>query len=492
MTNKRFKITNFAHIYEHQSWLENHNKNRFYTYQNINTDEDIEIVEDLMNDFRDDLSLFETMRDFLEYCSKAEFDRFMFWVKRLLTLQKYQPGFIKAQVRYLCQQIYGRDFLYMHLEEVDYIMTYLENIIHWSQQKKIKLALRDWIQILQVFYRFRYSHQRSIRFLIQSADRQNFQLAENEILKYVLENYELPEYFWKYLLKMSLSDQDIVIQLTHGEKIKNIQGLPIKVSNRDVHYFYEIPCDIDMEKDYIAHGILLAKLIRASNQPELLPEFYRRNRSLLMKNDWSVFDHQDYFVTLFVKICEVYTHTAQFQMIEYLDFYKTHVSNFRFNKYYRNISPAAVLRRIRQWHVNIFDGDVRDYNQYFWEGSGLKDLIIRHINHDYIFKEIKTGPDLVNESIEMHHCVATYVESCLSGEIHIWSVKKRVNNTFKSYITMEITQSRVSQARKKHNVGLSENDNFFVKTLENYYKSDSEKKKEKQAIQLSIEKSDSN
>ena len=57
---------------------------------------------------------------------------------------------------------------------------------------------------------------------------------------------------------------------------------------------------------------------------------------------------------------------------------------------------------------------------------------------------------------------------------------------------MELSQSRVTQARKKHNSELSEKENFFVQTLENYYKSDSEKKKEKQDIELSIEKSDSN
>lgn len=487
MTNKSLKISCCVHPSENQKWVEDYDKDQFYTYSNVNLVLDIEIIEDLMKDIRDDHSLFETMREFLEYCRKAEFDRLMLWVRRLLSLQKYNPDFIKVQIRYLCKQISGHDFLYMHLDEVDYILTYMENIIHWSRQKKIQMGLKNWIQLLRIFYRFRYSHQRSVRFLIQSTDGKYFQLAENEILKYVLEKYKLPEYLWKFLLKMSVSDQDIVIQLTHGEKIKNIQGLPVNVSNRDVHYFYKIPSDIDMEKDFIAHAILLAKLIRASNRPELLPEFYRRNRSLLMRNDWNVFEHQDYFVTLFVKICQVCTPTSQFRMIEYLDFFKVHVTNFQFNKFYRNISSDAVTRRIQDWHLNMFEGDTNLYDQYSWEGSGLKDLTVHHNNTLYIFKEIKTGPDIVKESIEMQHCVASYVKSCQSGEIQIWSVKKQVNDTFKPYITMELSQSRVTQARKKHNSELSEKEIFFVETLENYYKSETEKKEEIQKMERSNE-----
>lgn len=486
-SNKRFKISNNVQPFGNQSWLESQNKDQFYTYQHISSDEDIEIIEDLMSDFRDDHKLFETMRDFLEYCLKAEYDRFMLWVRRFISLQKYQPDFIKAQVRNLCQQISVRDFLYMPLDEVEYIMSYFENIIQWSSKKKIPMIKTNWILMLRAFYRFRYCHQRSVRYLIQSADRQLFQIGENEILQYVLEKYKLPEYFWQYFLKMSLSDQNIVMQLTHGAKIQNIQGLPIHVSNRDVHYLNEIPCTIDIERDYIAHGILLAKLMRAFNRPELLPEFYSRNRSLLMRNDWSVFDHQEYFITLYVKICQVCTPTAQFQMIEYLDFFKVHVRNFQFNQYYRNISPSAVLRRMQEWHLNMFDGDVSDYDRYNWEGSGLNDFTVHHENCIYIFQEIKTGLDLVNESIEMHHCVASYVESCLSGEIHIWSVKKRLNNSDKSFITMEITQSKVTQSRKKHNAELCEKEFFFVETLESYYKSETEKKQELQKLKSSIE-----
>ena len=488
MTSRRFKINKNVDYSYPEKWVENHYRNQFYTYQNLNRDEDIEIVEDIMKDISYDHELFGTMQDFLEYCRKDEFERFMLWVRRLLSLQKYQPDFIKAQLRYLCQQISVRDFLYMHLDEVEYIMLYFENIIQWSSKKKIPMVKTNRILLLRSFYRFRYSHQRSVRYLIQSTDGQNFQLGENEILHYVLEKYKLPKYFWQYFLKMSLSDQNIVMQLTHGAKIQNIQGLPIHVSNRDVHYLNEIPCTIDIERDYIAHGILLAKLMRASNRPELLPEFYSRNRSLLMRNDWSVFDHQEYFITLYVKICQVCTPTAQFQMIEYLDFFKVHVRNFQFNQYYRNISPDAVLRRMQEWHLNMFDGDVSDYDRYHWEGSGLNDFTVHHENCIYIFQEIKTGLDLVNESIEMHHCVASYVESCLSGEIQIWSIKKQVNVTFKSYITMEITQSKVTQARKKHNAELSEKENFFVKTLENYYKSDSEKKRHQEALELANQK----
>lgn len=488
MTNRRFKINKNVDYSHPEKWVENHYRNQFYTYHNLNKDEDIEIVEDIMKDISDDHELFGNMQDFIEYCRKDEFDRFMLWVRRLLSLQKYQPDFIKAQVRYLCQQISVRDFLYMHLDEVEYIMLYFENIIQWSSKKKIPMVKTNWILLLRSLYRFRYCHQRSVRYLIQSTDGQNFQLGENEILQYVLEKYKLPEYFWQYFLKMSLSDQNIVMQLTHGAKIQNIQGLPIHVSNRDVHYLNEIPCSIDIERDYIAHGILLAKLMRASNRPELLREFYSRNRSLLMRNDWSVFDHQEYFITLYVKICQVCTPTAQFQMIEYLDFFKVHVRNFQFNQYYRNISPSAVLRRMQEWHLNMFDGDVSDYDRYNWEGSGLNDFTVHHENCIYIFQEIKTGLDLVNESIEMHHCVASYVESCMDGEIQIWSVKKQVNVTFKSYITMEITQSKVTQARKKHNAELSEKEFFFVQTLENYYRSDSEKKRLQEALELANQK----
>jgi hypothetical protein len=85
---------------------------------------------------------------------------------------------------------------------------------------------------------------------------------------------------------------------------------------------------------------------------------------------------------------------------------------------------AALRRRMQDWHRALQKQQAICGGS--WPGSALPDLEYRAGRDDntaiWRFRQIKTGNDLFHEGQRMHHCVASYKERCISGEVSIWSL----------------------------------------------------------------------
>ena len=60
----------------------------------------------------------------------------------------------------------------------------------------------------------------------------------------------------------------------------------------------------------------------------------------------------------------------------------------------------------------------------------------------------KTGKDLVNEAVNLHHCVDSYMEKVTEGKSLILFVREDEN---KSFLTAEIKNHRINQLRGVNN-----------------------------------------
>jgi hypothetical protein len=107
-------------------------------------------------------------------------------------------------------------------------------------------------------------------------------------------------------------------------------------------------------------------------------------------------------------------------MIDYLHAAKEQDGDFCL----KGRSPQALRRRMEDWHRALRKEQANAGGA--WAGSPLPDIDYetgqderRAIWH---FRQIKTGHDLFREGQRMHHCVATYKNRCMSGEVSIWSL----------------------------------------------------------------------
>lgn len=105
-------------------------------------------------------------------------------------------------------------------------------------------------------------------------------------------------------------------------------------------------------------------------------------------------------------------------------------------------------------HEREFEEHVRKYGRkYKLDALGLTVVIP------------KCGRDLIDEGMAQHNCVATYISRVAKGMSDIVFVR-HADDIETSYITMEIHDGRVIQARTKFNAGLDEQGEAFVKLFE--------------------------
>ena len=121
-------------------------------------------------------------------------------------------------------------------------------------------------------------------------------------------------------------------------------------------------------------------------------------------------------------------------------------------------TATALVRQMQEWHRELRKDNQRPLVE--WQPSGLesfqtsqKDVGLGTMVH-WKIEELLTNKALVQEGRDMHHCVATYAQSCLRGSRSIWSLQMAIGSaTWRRVMTIEVDNLRqqVVQARGKCN-----------------------------------------
>jgi hypothetical protein len=95
-------------------------------------------------------------------------------------------------------------------------------------------------------------------------------------------------------------------------------------------------------------------------------------------------------------------------------------------------TPRAVLRLVDDWHGAL--GQATRQKFVSWKSHGFdwvwkekeknKESGREKVKHTWTIKEVLNSTDLINEGKEMHHCVYTYTNSCVSGRSIILSLRR--------------------------------------------------------------------
>ncbi|MCA8955784.1 MAG: PcfJ domain-containing protein, partial [Planctomycetes bacterium] len=125
----------------------------------------------------------------------------------------------------------------------------------------------------------------------------------------------------------------------------------------------------------------------------------------------------------------------------------------------RGRNPDALLRQVGTWHRRLGHGFAPQQN-VTWGPSGIlpyrsveKDRSGEVVRTDTV-RELCSTAQLVAEGREMHHCVATYWQSCRGGRCSIWSVEVQEGDGLRQkLLTIEVRNSsrEIVQARGKRN-----------------------------------------
>ena len=114
----------------------------------------------------------------------------------------------------------------------------------------------------------------------------------------------------------------------------------------------------------------------------------------------------------------------------------------------------AVARRERRAQARASGQAPQPSDGGKWPGAAIADWSWspaakdRSRHEEYLVVQLRTAAELVAETREMHHCVASYAARCIAGQASIWSLRHRAAGNTERLLTIELDrQHRAVQVR---------------------------------------------
>lgn len=118
----------------------------------------------------------------------------------------------------------------------------------------------------------------------------------------------------------------------------------------------------------------------------------------------------------------------------------------------KRFTPKSLLRRVQNWHEQIFHSNPENFAQIEWSKHALKkNIAFKFKSKTYRCIQILNATELYEEGQELEHCVVEYALRCKNNQSHIWSLQVKSENGFQRLITIEEIKGVVVQARVKKN-----------------------------------------
>jgi hypothetical protein len=128
----------------------------------------------------------------------------------------------------------------------------------------------------------------------------------------------------------------------------------------------------------------------------------------------------------------------------------------------------AMLRKgMTDWHYEL--RRIKIMGNASWEGTYLPDEEFKSPDYEndkimWTMHQIKTAKELAREGTQMHHCVYSYRDGCVSGRLSIWSLSRcDANGLSKPKITVELRNNGwIAQARGFGNRAMKPDERYIL------------------------------
>jgi len=296
--------------------------------------------------------------------------------------------------------------------------------------------------------------------MVIRSTRSSFKILENgvyeenlkKLFKTLFVKYENPFILTNNFAKLNFLEISALMHILQGNNIRNFDKIPFPISKKESFQFiYKLPKELKFENNILEKSLICSKLsLSKSFSEKFLLHFVSCSRVLEFK-PYVFYDDIDFWRKAFELICNALRDYSPLWMQEFVDYfeYKKYSENLNYSIKGRTVE--SVTKAIINWH------EASDYTEKLkliklkWKGSNLKEMKLEQEGLNYLIKEITTGKELFAESEKLKHCVFSYIESCSHGYISIWSLKREVNSTYSSYITIQVKNKIVVQIAGKRN-----------------------------------------
>jgi hypothetical protein len=285
------------------------------------------------------------------------------------------------------------------------------------------------------------------------------------LIEHLFCKYEVPEFMFQVWTEKNLNNKHLewFFQLASGESARNLLKFPIPITKRMAHEFINTP----FPGYSIDDAIRRSQVLSMGGEPRLADAIMMsRLRHEFTNNDFWATVIQFFINTPMINLDEVgaiidyinekkYTQTRV--VVDGIATYRPEMPGFTMKG--RNVE--TLIRDTHEWHkeLNRLRRQAGATGSYHykpdltskWQRSLVKPFKFVEGKNEkqkiWNILEITNASDLYDEGKSMHHCVYSYLSSCISGKCSIFSLKLFGI----SMATIEVRDSRAVQIRGSHN-----------------------------------------
>lgn len=267
-----------------------------------------------------------------------------------------------------------------------------------------------------------------------------------------LENY--------ILLNMNFSNS-----IQHPTTIYNKRTLKLLIK-------YNVRIDNYLEQNYLLNKNTYDKMFVILD--EYYYEYYNFINNFLSNTINSYHYHDDNFLYLIktnnYNLKELINHVFYYNTREAISISNCLTLLKDYSNMQKNITKKfkkypRYLRSIHDIVVSNYNTYKKEYSEELYQKTINLELEMHDKEHSIIYP--KTTDDIKQEGIDLNHCVASYIESCVEGKTKILFLRK-TKELDRSLITVEIKNNELIQASGEYNRTLTDSEkSFLVKYCKN-------------------------
>ena len=278
----------------------------------------------------------------------------------------------------------------------------------------------------------------------------------SSLLRYLFAKYEVPLFMDSAWTSNFSVWKEWFIHVGMGNNIRTAIGLPYPLTKKEAHLFMKTP-----EFLSIQDGFTYAQVMNNGGD-------WRMFRTLL-ETQIKDFYQDNIFKNSLIKFfadCPMLDHEQIGPIIDYIWNQKFDVRDVFLERGIRTTEPPpqpnfsmtgrtvdSLMNQVDRWHRQL--GKEKKSENLKWEHCSIKDFHYREgkgpNKKDWAIIELLSSNELSSEGRSMHHCAASYAQSCFNKRTSMWSLRMTDRMGTYLYLTIEVKQGKICQMRGKNN-----------------------------------------
>lgn len=260
-----------------------------------------------------------------------------------------------------------------------------------------------------------------------------------QFLLAVFENYKIASlflynFFFEGNYKMNDIEFEWFMDVLEGKNLIYSKNLPFKLTKKIAHEFSNLNFDKPLR---IKDGLIFAALKHNQIDEEFSMAVLRKLKYL---------NNTDFWIETLSVLYKKGLHLNKLN--EFVDFIVYKVFRCEEKVDFYAIGLKKLQKDVDDWHYRVFNS-IPFKNEYTeFKKSSIEPFDYQFEDADYLIVQLLNTEELVEEGLQLEHCVATYNSLCVKNYLSIYSLrKKNEQDVFESLITIEVNNEEITQLR---------------------------------------------